>query len=96
MSLSGLKELSEAFANLRDDELWAGVVTGVGGEAFSCGVNINEVLPFLKQSCSLGRAALDEVLRSLGLDLWKPLIAALNWTLGGGLGLALCGDIRIA
>jgi enoyl-CoA hydratase/carnithine racemase len=100
ISLKGFEELNDALVSFRDDDdLWVGIITGTGDKAFSCGVDIDEVLPFVKATVTKPwqQQLMTKALRGIGLDLWKPLIAALNGlTLGGAFALALCCDIRIA
>jgi enoyl-CoA hydratase/carnithine racemase len=100
ISLEGFKEFNDALIDFRDDDgLWVGIITGTGDKTFSCGVDISEVLPFIKSAATRPwqQQLMTRVLRGIGLDLWKPLIAALNGlTLGGAFALALCCDIRIA
>ena len=51
---------------------------------FVAGVDIKDMLPFIKKTANKPWQQPTTVMR--GLDLWKPLIAALNGlTLGGGL-----------
>ena len=95
-SLQLLKELNEAMRDFRDEpDLWVGIITGAGEKAFCAGADIKEILPYIKEHRGRFWALPDSPMR--GLDMWKPLIAAINGlALGGGLEIALACDIRIA
>ena len=90
------KELSDALISYRDDNgLWAAILTGSGNRAFCVGADIKDMLPMLSDIRNEWWRLPPTILR--GLELWKPIIAAVNGhALGGGLELALACDLRIA
>ncbi len=91
-----LEELSRAMLDFRDDnERWVAILTGVGERAFCVGADIKDMLPVLGEIRNEWWRIPPTILR--GLELWKPIIAAINGhALGGGLELALACDLRIA
>jgi E-phenylitaconyl-CoA hydratase len=89
--------LSNAWQRVRDDAaVRVAIITGAGDKAFSSGADLKSFIP--------RRAALSEVwltqqqpLLNRGLELWKPVIAAVNgYCLAGGMTLLLATDIRVA
>src|SRR5436853_1014218 len=91
------KGLSQAWMRVRDDPaIRVAIITGAGEESFSSGADIKSFLT--------SPAALDEMwltqrdqLLNRGLEVWKPVIAAVNgYCLAGGMTLLLGTDIRIA
>jgi E-phenylitaconyl-CoA hydratase len=72
------------------------VITGAGERSFSTGADIKS---FLGNPDSLSEFWLTQQgqLLNRGLEVWKPVIAAVNgYCIGGGLTLMLATDIRIA
>ncbi|MEW6663627.1 MAG: enoyl-CoA hydratase-related protein [Thermodesulfobacteriota bacterium] len=96
LTVKGHDELADALKAFRDDdELLAGILTGTGDKAFCTGVDIKDMLPFIKRTANKPWQQVATLMR--GMDLWKPMIAAVNGlALGGGLEMALGCDIRIA
>ncbi|MDD5082944.1 MAG: enoyl-CoA hydratase-related protein [Dehalococcoidales bacterium] len=95
VNVQTLRELSERMVEFRDDpDLWVGIVTGAGEKAFCAGADIKDMLSFMKANRERPWAVPPSIMR--GLDMWKPLIAAVNGVaFGGGLEIMLACDIRI-
>ena len=89
------QELSNALIDFRDDDnVWIGIITGAGEKAFCAGADIKTIIPYLAEH-PLYWQKVPTIMR--GLELYKPLIAAVNGlALGGGLELVLACDIRVA
>ena len=89
--------LSEAWTRVRDDtNIRVAIVTGAGERSFSTGADIKS---FLTAPLELREMWLTqrEQLLNRGLEVWKPIIAAVNgYCLAGGMTLLLATDIRIA
>lgn len=95
IGVDDLRKLHEVMIDFRDDpELWVGVITGAGEKSFCAGADINDMLPFDQKNRSKPEMTPSTPMR--GLELLKPLIAAMNGSaFGGGLEIALSCDIRI-
>jgi len=91
-----LKALTDAMVDFRDDgELRVGIITGAGEKAFCGGTDAKERLPLLREHRGSPDATPANMMR--GLEIWKPLIAAVNGVaLGMGVEIMLSCDIRIA
>lgn len=89
--------LSQAWQRVRDDaELRVAVITGAGEKAFSSGADLKSFIP-RKAALSDLWLTQQQPLLNRGLELYKPVIAAVNgYCLAGGMTLLLATDIRVA
>src|SRR5215813_15597649 len=94
--------LVAAWMRFRDDDsAWVAILTGAGDKAFSAGADLKKMIPGAfggsrgynpVSHTSLGLGGITR-----GLEIWKPMIAAINgFCLAGGLEQALACDVRIA
>jgi E-phenylitaconyl-CoA hydratase len=89
--------LSRAWQTVRDDPaIRAAVITGAGEKSFSTGADIKSFIPKPPELAELMLTQKSQLLNR-GLEVWKPVIAAVNgYCLGGGMTLLLAADIRVA
>ena len=89
--------LSEAWIRVRDDgEIRVAIITGAGERAFTVGADLKS---YVTQPADLSEMWLTqrEQLLNRGLEVWKPVIAAVNGAcLGGGTTMLFATDIRVA
>jgi E-phenylitaconyl-CoA hydratase len=91
------RALNECWTRVRDDnDIRVAVVTGQGEKSFSVGADLKS---FVGHPAALSEFMLTQKdqLLNRGLEVWKPVIAAVNgFCLGGGMTLLLATDIRYA
>jgi len=89
--------LSRAWQTVRDDPaIRVAVITGAGERSFSTGADIKSFIPKPPELAELMLTQKSQLLNR-GLEVWKPVIAAVNgYCLGGGMTLLLAADIRVA
>ncbi|TMC47231.1 MAG: enoyl-CoA hydratase/isomerase family protein [Chloroflexi bacterium] len=89
--------LSMAWQTVRDDPaIRVAVITGAGAKSFSTGADLKSFIPTPPGLAELMLTQKSQLLNR-GLEVWKPVIAAVNgYCLGGGMTLLLAADIRVA
>jgi E-phenylitaconyl-CoA hydratase len=89
--------LSEAWTKVRDDpEIRVAIVTGAGERAFTVGADLKSFVSAPPELSWMWLTQRD-LLLNRGLEVWKPVIAAVNGhCIGGGMTLLLGTDIRVA
>ncbi len=90
-------ELSKAWTDVRDNpEVWVAIVTGAGEKAFTAGADLKSLIPQKRGKADFWLTQKNMILNR-GLEVWKPVIAAVNgYCLAGGMTLLFATDIRIA
>ena len=91
------RELSEAWIEVRDNpEIWVAIITGAGDRAFTAGADLKRTIPRQPEMWEFWQTQAEQILNR-GLEVWKPVIAAVNgYCLAGGMTLLFATDIRIA
>ena len=97
MDAEAYAALTDAWIQVRDDNaIRAAVVTGAGDRAFTTGADIKSFLTDPGDLSEFWQTQRGQLLNR-GLEVFKPIIAAVNgYCLGGGMTLLLATDIRIA
>ena len=90
-------ELSQAWIDVRDDpDVWCAIITGAGDKAFSAGADLKKTIPREAEKWHFWQTQEEQILNR-GLEVWKPIIAAVNgYCLAGGMTLLLGTDLRVA
>jgi len=97
MDAEHYQALSRAWCRVRDDAaIRVAIVTGAGAKSFTTGADIKSFLTGPPGFDEMWLTQRDQLLNR-GLEVWKPVIAAINgYCLGGGMTLMLATDIRVA
>jgi len=90
--------LSKAWVDVRDNpEVWVAIVTGAGPKAFTAGADLKSRAKRPPAERADFWLTQKDMLLNRGLEIWKPVVAAVNgYCLAGGMTLLFGTDIRIA
>lgn len=90
-------ELSKAWIDVRDNpDVWVAIITGAGEKAFTAGADLKSFITRTPGKADFWLTQKDMILNR-GLEVWKPVIAAVNgFCLAGGMTLLFATDIRVA
>lgn len=90
-------DLARAWIEVRDDPaVRVAVVTGSGERSFSVGADLKSFIPDVPDLADFWLTQRGQLLNR-GLEVWKPIVAAVNgYCLGGGMTLLLATDVRLA
>ncbi|HEV2512103.1 enoyl-CoA hydratase/isomerase family protein [Bosea sp. (in: a-proteobacteria)] len=97
MDADHYRALSEAWIKVRDDnDIRVAIVTGAGERAFTTGADIKSFVASPADYSQMWLTQRDQLLNR-GLEVWKPVICAVNGLcLGGGMTLLMGTDLRVA
>lgn len=97
MDAEHYRGLSQAWTRVRDDAaIRVAIITGAGEKSFSAGADIKSFLTAPTELSQMWLTQRDQILNR-GLEVWKPIVAAVNgYCLAGGMTLLMATDIRIA
>jgi enoyl-CoA hydratase/carnithine racemase len=97
MDADAYAALSEAWIRVRDDgAIRAAVITGAGERAFTTGADLKSFVTDPGDLSGFWQTQKGQLLNR-GLEVYKPVISAINgYCLGGGMTLMLATDIRVA
>ena len=89
--------LSDAWIQVRDDPaIRVAVITGAGERSFTTGADIKSFISVAPDMSEFWLTQRQQLLNR-GLEVWKPVIAAVNgYCIGGGMTLMLATDLRLA
>ena len=91
------QQLSDAWIEVRDNpDIWCAVITGAGDRAFTAGADLKKTIPRQPEMWEFWQTQSEQILNR-GLEVWKPVVAAVNgYCLAGGMTLLFATDIRVA
>jgi E-phenylitaconyl-CoA hydratase len=97
MDAEHYRMLSEAWTQVRDDPaVRVAIITGAGERSFTAGADLKSFIPSQPTMAEMMLTQSGQLLNR-GLEVWKPVISAINgFCVGGGMTLMLATDIRVA
>lgn len=97
MDAEAYEQLSAAWQRVRDDaDIRVAIITGAGERSFTTGADLKSFVGRQSGLSDFWQTQRGQLLNR-GLEVWKPVIAAVNgYCLGGGMTLLLATDLRLA
>ncbi|MDY7546875.1 enoyl-CoA hydratase/isomerase family protein [Glaciimonas sp. CA11.2] len=97
MDIDHYQGLSRAWCTVRDDPaIRVAIITGAGERSFTTGADIKSFVTAPAGISEMWLTQRDQLLNR-GLEVWKPVVSAINgYCLGGGMTLMMATDIRLA
>lgn len=89
--------LSDAWTRVRDDrDIRVAIITGGGEKTFTAGADLRDLEAVFPPAAEIWLTQKQQLLNR-GLEVWKPVIAAINGNcLAGGMTLMMATDIRVS